>query len=185
MPGRSRSWTDSDFIAAVARNSNFTDVLRELGLRPAGGNHRSMKQHAERSGVDQSRFSDERRVRGLRVIHERRAIPGAEVFSDHSRVSQHIVRRHALRKLRPVVCAGCGDDGWHNGMPLPLQLDHINGVVTDNRYENLRWLCPNCHSQTETFAGRKTATAPPAARAASRRLPNLLSLTRLPGSSNG
>ena len=53
-----------------------------------------------------------------------------------------------------MVCACCGNAGRWQGQPLTLQLDHVNGRYNDNRLENLRWLCPNCHSQTETFAGR-------------------------------
>lgn len=50
-------------------------------------------------------------------------------------------------------CAICGISEWL-GNPLSLQLDHINGISNDHRLENLRLVCPNCHSQTETFAGR-------------------------------
>ena len=58
------------------------------------------------------------------------------------------------------VCNGCGiGPKWPpplrwNSKPLSLQLDHINGVNNDHRLENLQFLCPNCHSQTPTFAGR-------------------------------
>ncbi len=54
-------------------------------------------------------------------------------------------------------CAICGISDWL-GAPITLQIDHINGKRLDYRLENLRILCPNCHSQTETFAGRNTAT---------------------------
>lgn len=50
-------------------------------------------------------------------------------------------------------CAECGISEW-NGRPLSLHLDHINGDRRDQRLENLRFLCPNCHSQTETYCGR-------------------------------
>jgi 5-methylcytosine-specific restriction endonuclease McrA len=51
-------------------------------------------------------------------------------------------------------CAECGMfDKW-NGKKIILQLDHINGVNNDNRVENLRFLCPNCHSQTKTYSGK-------------------------------
>ncbi|MGB1107008.1 MAG: HNH endonuclease signature motif containing protein [Candidatus Puniceispirillaceae bacterium] len=50
-------------------------------------------------------------------------------------------------------CSGCGIKDW-NGQPISLQLDHINGDNKDNRLENVRWLCPNCHSQTSTWGTR-------------------------------
>ena len=84
------------------------------------------------------------------------------------RVKRHFIkngRRNAGSTLRPIImglgllpneCASCGLGTSYNGKPLVLHLDHINGVATDHRIENLRFLCPNCHSQTETF-GRKNA----------------------------
>ncbi len=57
-------------------------------------------------------------------------------------------------KLIFYECYICKNLGFHLNKPLNLQLDHINGISNDNRLENLRWLCPNCHSQTENYAGR-------------------------------
>jgi 5-methylcytosine-specific restriction endonuclease McrA len=51
-------------------------------------------------------------------------------------------------------CVLCGNDGTHNDLPLTLQLDHINGVNDDHRLKNLRLLCPNCHTQQDTYAGK-------------------------------
>lgn len=59
----------------------------------------------------------------------------------------------------PYRCAICGNKGFWNDKPLALQVDHINGIPNDNRLENLRWLCPNCHSQTDTYAGKKNQLA--------------------------
>lgn len=70
--------------------------------------------------------------------------------------------RNALKKflkknkLLDYKCLECGIGNIWNDKNLVLQIDHINGINNDNRLENLRWLCPNCHSQTDTFAGRKT-----------------------------
>lgn len=56
-------------------------------------------------------------------------------------------------------CSECGVGPVWNGTALTLQLDHINGVSTDHRLDNLRILCPNCHSQTETYCGRNIKSA--------------------------
>lgn len=68
--------------------------------------------------------------------------------------TRSVVRRVLLREgILELVCAICGTHSWL-GRPLSLHLDHINGVADDHRHDNLRMLCPNCHSQTETYAGR-------------------------------
>lgn len=56
-------------------------------------------------------------------------------------------------RIKEAVCEWCGISEWR-GQPAPLTCDHINGINTDNRVENLRILCANCHSQTDTFCGR-------------------------------
>lgn len=65
------------------------------------------------------------------------------------------VRALILREnLLEYKCCICGQEPFHCGKALTLQLDHLNGVFTDNRLANLRFLCPNCHTQTETFTGK-------------------------------
>ena len=154
MPGKRRRWTDESLVKAVEKHTNFTDVLRELGLRPAGGNHATMKRHAQRLCLDTSHFNDARRVRGLHLYRNTRRRSDAEIFREDSLVASTQLRRAARRHVAPFRCATCGNEGTWRGEHLTLQLDHANGRYNDNRLENLRWLCPNCHSQTPTFAGR-------------------------------
>jgi hypothetical protein len=80
-------------------------------------------------------------------------IPHSELFVKNCKHNRHVVKRAIIRdKVIPYKCE-CGlVDNWNN-KPLILQLDHINGINDDNRLKNLRFLCPNCHSQTETFCG--------------------------------
>lgn len=71
------------------------------------------------------------------------------------------LKRRLLREgLLTDECSGCHSKPEWQGKPLTLQLDHINGVRKDNRLENLRVLCPNCHSQTDTYAGRNQTGKP-------------------------
>jgi len=70
--------------------------------------------------------------------------------------SPHLKRRLIFTGLLENKCLSCGNTGEWNGKPMTLELDHINGDSNDNRLENLRILCPNCHSQTPTFRKKKT-----------------------------
>ena len=67
--------------------------------------------------------------------------------------SYRLKRRLIEQGLKETRCELCGLDTW-NGQPIPLELDHINGKRDDNRLDNLRVLCPNCHAQTPTYRGR-------------------------------
>jgi hypothetical protein len=80
----------------------------------------------------------------------------AEVFVKNSRHSNEMVKQRIVSDnlLGAYECSKCGLDGMWQGETIVLDLDHINGDNTDNRLLNLRYLCPNCHSQTDTFKGR-------------------------------
>ena len=67
--------------------------------------------------------------------------------------SRRIRHRLIRDNLIPYECAKCGIDSWR-GMPLALDVDHIDGDKENNHLDNLRFLCPNCHSQTETYCGK-------------------------------
>jgi 5-methylcytosine-specific restriction endonuclease McrA len=69
-------------------------------------------------------------------------------------VSNRRTLHKIMKHLHGYSCASCGNEGSHNGLPLSLQLDHIDGNAGHNMPENLRLLCPNCHSQTDTFVAK-------------------------------
>lgn len=83
-----------------------------------------------------------------------------EVFVANSSYARHHIKRRIIQqKLIPYVCAICKCDPEWNGKTLVLQLDHENGVNDDHRIENLRFLCPNCHSQEDTYAAKNRNNA--------------------------
>lgn len=79
-----------------------------------------------------------------------------EMFKIDSKSTRSAIKKR-LRKENLIKneCGICGNPSSWNGKILSLQLDHINGINNDNRIENLRLLCPNCHSQTDTFGGKR------------------------------
>lgn len=76
-----------------------------------------------------------------------------DIFCENSTKGKILNHREGLKNIIGSTCSICGIDSWLNNN-LVLEIDHINGVNNDNRIENLRFLCPNCHSQTDTFRGR-------------------------------
>lgn len=77
------------------------------------------------------------------------------IFIVNSKVSGNSLRRYILKNnLLPYICSKCGNNGTWEGEELGLQVHHINGIHNDNRLENLTFLCPNCHSQTDNFMNK-------------------------------
>ena len=84
--------------------------------------------------------------------------PNEQIFKTDSFYSNELVKQRIVKDdLLIYKCNKCGIDQWQ-GETIVLDLDHINGNNTDNRLENLRYLCPNCHSQTDTYKGRNKNT---------------------------
>ena len=78
-----------------------------------------------------------------------------EILIENSNYPRHRLKQRIInQKLIEYSCQECYNKGFHNGKLLVLQLDHINGINNDNRIANLRFLCPNCHTQQDTYAAK-------------------------------
>jgi len=100
------------------------------------------------------------------IVARPSATPIAELLRADTYRGRHNLKARLIREgLKRGLCERCGLVDWL-GEPITLALHHVNGQRKDNRLENLMLLCPNCHSQTENYAGRNGHSREPLARAA-------------------
>ncbi len=150
---RTRSYTDEQFTKAVAESFSWRQVAFNIGLNgDAGSNTTTLKRLADDLSLDISHFRGMGWNIGGTPANKR---PLEELLRDGV-----LVRALALKKRLVAEgvlldeCNKCKLSKTWQGEPIVLELDHINGDRFDNRIENIRLLCPNCHSQTENFRGR-------------------------------
>ncbi|SFK71029.1 HNH endonuclease [Streptomyces pini] len=146
--------------AAVSSSTSYAEVMRSLNLPVNDANHRRVHRHVVRLGLETSHFK--RRTRREVRLKTPKRIAG-EVLRVHPADAPRVNRARLQRALEeigmPYQCTGCGNSGEWLGTTMTLQIDHINGDWHDNRRENLRYLCPNCHAITETWCGRNKRSA--------------------------
>lgn len=137
----------------VARCYSLAQVLKELGKEPKGGNYRILKRRLKEEGISTEHFTGQGHNKGKTWSSPKRKTE--DILTENSNFQSYKLRNRLLKeKLIEYKCSQCPIEDTYNGKPISLHLDHVNGNNTDNRLENLRLLCPNCHSQTETYAGK-------------------------------
>lgn len=140
------NFTKEELEQIVKESHSYRDVIKKVGYTTvSGGNTKTVRSRIEKYGIDTSHFSNN----GAMTRTEE------NVFCKDSTATQKVLRDWFKKgEYVPYQCDYCGISEWQ-GKKLVLQLDHINGDNHDNRLENLHWLCPNCHSQTDTFCGKQ------------------------------
>lgn len=141
MARKYKEYTDDDVIKAAAKVTSMAQLLNSLDLQVAGGNYANMKKTLQRLEVNCDHW------RGQAWNKDQQLKDWSE-YTKPARAKPHLIKK------RGHACETCGRKTWQ-GYPIPLELDHINGDRTDNREENWRLNCPNCHALTPTWRGRK------------------------------
>ena len=145
------TYSEQELREAVKKSTSIRQVLEKLDIVPAGGNYQTTNRRIEKLNIDISHFTGQAWNRG-KVIGPKRPIE--EYLIENSVVQSFKLKGRLLSEgLKQHKCECCGITKW-NGKPAPIELDHINGNHHDNRLENLRILCPNCHAQTDTYRGK-------------------------------
>lgn len=136
-------FSDDEIKAAVAASSSWAEVCRSLHAGDATGSQWHMKHRAVSLSLDFSHFTGRAWNKGLTL--EKRPITDFLVLDGPFITSHKLKLRLIDEGLKPAHCEECESSQWL-GEELPLELDHVDGNRRDNRLENLKILCPNCHA---------------------------------------
>lgn len=149
--------SDEQFVELLKKSSTISEVLFKLGYTVKGNSwgYSQVKRRMDDLNLDYSTFKGKSSVIKTTKLNN---VKKEDILKENCKHQRTVLRRYVIKNnLIPYKCAICGCTEWQ-GKTLSLELDHINGINNDNRLENLRFLCPNCHSQTSTYGSRNQQT---------------------------
>jgi 5-methylcytosine-specific restriction endonuclease McrA len=162
LPGLDRSkytprkskMPDGELTKVVRESISIRECLSKLGLAAYGSNYAGFRKRVSDLGLDTSHFTGQASVKNKKNYRGyTRSLDSIMVENSTYTSTNKLNKRLVKEGILEFKCSECGILDW-NGKDLALHLDHINGTSNDHRLENLRLLCPNCHSQTSTYAGK-------------------------------
>ncbi len=154
-----RTWTDEDLIEALKTSLNIIEIIRKLGLsEKSAGNYETVNRYIDKLDLDKTHLVGRGWVGKTNTnAPGKRSLKEILVLDSPMRSTNSLRERLIKEGIKKEECEKCHLTEWQNSR-LPFELDHINGNNRDNRIENLRILCPNCHAQTPTWRKKKNLT---------------------------
>lgn len=147
-------FTKDELASFIKESYTIADVCRKCGWKPQGANYKTIHRFIEENNIDVSHFTGQRTNIG-NVLNKHNEKNIEDLFKTKSYSSSTLLKKKIIENnLKEYKCEKCGITEY-NHLPITLQLHHINGINTDNRLDNLMFLCPNCHSQTDNYSGKK------------------------------
>lgn len=148
----SNIWEREKLEKAVDKAHNIKETLDILGIASKSTeNYRQFRKYCELYAISFSHFE-----KNWEKANKVTSYTNEEVFIKHSPSIGKALRQRILKyNIVPYECQICDNGGEWNDRDLTLELDHINGIRNDNRIKNLRFLCPNCHSQQKTTSNKR------------------------------
>lgn len=142
------TFTPEQLAEIVQKSTNQKEALRALGYTGAGASYKLLKDRCQKYNISMKHFAQDYHSKATTITEE-------DLCKNSTRATTNIKSFILRNNLIPYKCAFCGNKGEWQGKELILQLDHIDGDNTNHSKENLRFLCPNCHTQTKTWGRNK------------------------------
>ena len=147
---------EDELKKAISESTSFAEFFRKFQIEGKAGAYSTLKRRLGKLEIDYSHIKmGKYSNRGRIFLSPENKIPLKDILIEGSSYSRYHLKRRLIKEgYLKNECAICGLGPEWNNKELIMNIDHINGVNDDNRIGNLRLICPNCHSQTPTFAGR-------------------------------
>lgn len=146
-PHKLNNFTDDEIKSILSESRSFLEAIKKFGYESiATGHYKQVKKELERRNINKPEY------RYYGDFQTKNKIPTNDLLVQNSLTNNRIIKERLISEnIIEYKCSKCGNNGEWMDEKLILQLEHINGINNDNREENLTFLCPNCHSQTNTY----------------------------------